>query len=586
MQKYLSTTWRLWKLLKPFHKDFYIQLSAIVLSQLASVFYIYVASKMLDSIVKTNFSIAFKLLLAYFIVKIVDTSIAFVSEKHSFKTIETAIQQYLQEYSFKKIFKLNPFQYNEDHSSIKLQVVTRGETSADEIVTRLTLEILPVFTQIVFSLVMVFTFSKSIFLICFSTLVIALFWSYKFTNYHRQFVKQNIDNWDKFQKVRTESYQHLYLIKLSSQVNKYLNKYLSKRYSIVEYHVFTWIKNITHAYRRRIFFTVSRNTSTFVLIYIAYLGKITVGGVYAVWQYTNNIYDQIQVITRAMRQLPLRFVELEKYLDIIDRVPSFDEQGKYKFRDGDIVFENVNFKYPKGESEVLSGLNFVVPQGKRVAFVGHSGSGKTTITRLLLRAYDYNNGSIKIGGIELKDINAEPLRQQIGYVEQHVDLFDDSIKNNILFGVDEKVLKSWEKKKEIDRKLQEVAKLARIDEFYHRLGEKKFDTEIGERGIKLSGGERQRIGIARAIIKEPQILVFDEATSALDTVNEKYIKEAIDNVSKGRTTIIIAHRLSTVQDSDIIFVMDKGRLAGEGTHDELMQSCDVYKDLVTHQELV
>ena len=265
------------------------------------------------------------------------------------------------------------------------------------------------------------------------------------------------------------------------------------------------------------------------------------------------------------------------------------------------TFENYGlrldqYELPELASLIDNNINIKIPQGSKVAFVGHSGSGKTTITRLLLRAYDYNNlnnkseegenySGIKINSVELKDIDAGDLRKHIGYVEQHVDLFDDTVKNNILFGVDEKVLKELEKEQVIDSKIEEISKLARIDEFYHRLGVRKFETEIGERSIKLSGGERQRIGIARAIIKNPSILIFDEATSSLDTVNEKYIKEAIDNVSKGRTTIIIAHRLSTIIDSDIIFVMDKGKVVANGTHLELLESSSHYQDLIQHQEL-
>jgi ATP-binding cassette subfamily B protein AbcA/BmrA len=174
-------------------------------------------------------------------------------------------------------------------------------------------------------------------------------------------------------------------------------------------------------------------------------------------------------------------------------------------------------------------------------------------------------------------MEAKHLREHIGYVEQHVDLLDDTVRENILFGVPDTSRKSAE------QKMEETAKHARIDQFYHRLGEKKFDTVVGERGIKLSGGERQRIGIARAIIKDPEILIFDEATSSLDTENEKYVMDAIADVSKGKTTIIIAHRLSTVRDADKIIVMDKGRVVGEGTHEELMRSNDMYKNLVAHQ---
>lgn len=599
MQKYTQTTWRLWKLLKPFHKDFYIQLFFIIFMQAVGVGLIFLTSKLLDSIVNKNFQIAFTILAVFFIVKIIEHTVAYFSERHAFSTIQTRIQQHLQEFSFAKIFTLNPNQFQEDHSAIKLQVINRGEQAADNIISDIVLEILPVVTQVVFSLIMIFFYSVSIFFICLFTLVFVSVWSYRFSNYHRPFIKQNMDNWDKFQKIRSEAFQHLYLIKIFSSINKFTKKYLQDRKVNLNYHFLTWLKRINHAYKRKLFFAVSRNASTLILVYISYLGQITIGGIYAVWQYLGNVYDQIFVIIRSMTHLPLRFVELEKYLEIIDKEPDFVEESDIKFVDGDIVFENLSFKYPKGKdnnsSNVLEDINITIPHGKKVAFVGASGSGKTTITRLLLRAYNYNNiqdknenksaGSIKINGVELKEIDAQSLRRGIGYVEQHVDLFDDTIKNNILFGVDEKVLHSWEKEKIVDHKLEEVAKLARIDEFYHRLGEQKFETHIGERGIKLSGGERQRIGIARAIIKNPSVLIFDEATSALDTVNEKYIKEAIDNVSKGRTTIIIAHRLSTVVDSDIIFVMNLGKVVASGTHTDLLESSEYYQELIKHQEL-
>jgi ATP-binding cassette subfamily B protein AbcA/BmrA len=158
-----------------------------------------------------------------------------------------------------------------------------------------------------------------------------------------------------------------------------------------------------------------------------------------------------------------------------------------------------------------------------------------------------------------------------------VDLLDDTIRENIMIAV-----KDRDRSHALER-LEEVAHLARIDQFYHRLGERKFDTFVGERGVKLSGGERQRVGIARAIIKDPEILIFDEATSSLDTENEAKVMEAINDVSKGKTTIIIAHRLSTVRDADKIIVMDKGKVVGEGTHSELLENNAVYQNLVAHQ---
>ncbi len=602
MQKYIQTTWRLWKLLKPFHKEFYIQLIYIIADQAVGVGITLIMAKTLDALIAKDISLLTYFIFLYPIISIIRNRIVYYQDTRSLRKMDQNILQFLQEFSFTKIFKLTPKQFAEDHSSIKLQVVDRGENAVSEIVSRLVLDLFPILTQITFSLIAISFYSKIIAAWCFFTVVIVVWWSNKFAEYHRPMLKKNMDNWDAYRKIRTEAFQHLSLIKIISVERKYLLKYLKDRSSLLSYYVEIWTISYRHGYRRGLFMVFSR-TLSFVFIVLFYLkGYFTIGSVYALWSWINDTYNQIQNIVRLIRQLPLRFVELDKYLEIIDKEPDFVEESNTKFIDGDIVFKNLSFKYPKGDSNVLENININIPYGKKVAFVGASGSGKTTITRLLLRAYDYDIGSIKINGVELKDIDAHSLRRSIGYVEQHVDLFDDTIKNNILLGVDEKVLHDLRKEKsektfidfngleknyenKLDEYVEEVAKLARIDEFYHRLGKDKFDTHIGERGIKLSGGERQRIGIARAIIKNPAILIFDEATSALDTVNEKYIKEAIDNVSKGRTTIIIAHRLSTVQNSDMIFVMEKGEIVGAGTHTELLENNKYYQGLIQHQEL-
>ena len=598
MQKYLITTWRLWKLLKPFHKDFYIQLISTIFQQAIGVLMVFIISKILDKIVNKDFNLAYYFIFSWLVIQGVLIIMSYFSDKHAQDNLDFRIQQHLEEYSFKNIFKLNPSQYAEDHSAIKLQVVNRGESAVQNIVTSFILSIFPTFTQIIFSLAAISFYSVTIAAWCAGTLMLVILWSGYFARYHRPFIKKDMDNWDTQRKIRSEIFQHLLLVKNLAVEKVYLKKYLKNREVFIDYKIFTWTKSVSHAHKRWFLFSVSKTGSTILIIFLASLGNLTIGAIYAIWMWINDAYNNIFSVIKALRQIPLRFVELDKYLEIIDKEPDFQEESDTKFVDGDIVFKNLSFKYPKSESDVLSNINIKIPKGSKVAFVGHSGSGKTTITRLLLRAYDYNNlnnkseeksennySGIKINNIELKDIDAGDLRKHIGYVEQHVDLFDDTVKNNILFGVDEKILKEWEKEQAIDSKVEEISKLARIDEFYHRLGVQKFETEIGERGIKLSGGERQRIGIARAIIKNPSILIFDEATSSLDTVNEKYIKEAIDNVSKGRTTIIIAHRLSTIIDSDIIFVMDKGQVVASGTHVELLENSTHYQDLIQHQEL-
>ena len=578
MQKYFSLTFRLWKLLKSFHKEFYIQLFSIIIQQLIGVGTVLVAAKMLDALISKDIHLIPWLIAIFFIANLVRNRIGYYTDIHSLKKIDNAVQQFLEEYSFKKIFKLNVSQYAEDHSAIKLQVINRGESAVEQIISNVVLSILPAFSQIIISIAAVAFYSKILALWCFITVAIIIFWSNRFAKFHRPYVKQHVENWDNQKKVRAEAFQHLTLIKVLAAEPHYLKKYLANRFSILEYSTFTWGMNIRHVYSRDIFMIVSRVISTIIILGLAVKNLITVGAVYALWSWINDVFNTIRTLIQSIRQLPLRYIELEKYLEIIDKEALFDESGKKGIPlNSDIVFSNLSFSYPHGQHPVFENISFTIPEKKVTAFVGSSGSGKSTIVKLLLRIYDYKDGSIKIGGTELHDLDAAFLREHTGYVEQHVELFDDTLQENILLGVKDYT------RKLAQNNLETIAHMSRIDQFYHRLGEKKFDTVVGERGIKLSGGERQRVGIARAIIKNPEILIFDEATSSLDSENEAKVMEAINDVSKGKTTIIIAHRLSTIRDADKIIVMDKGAIVGEGTHQELMETSPVYQNLVSRQ---
>ncbi len=408
-------------------------------------------------------------------------------------------------------------------------------------------------------------------------MTILFLWSYLFTNYHHPFVKKNRDNWVLQWKIRTEVFTHLSLVKYFGRENFFIKKYISDRMNIVDHHLKTQILSINHRTKKNIFIEFAEMGSLGVATYFFLIGRFEIGTIYLVLNLNSRMYWQIASLQSTFRNIPSDFLDVEKYLEIIEKKPAFEETGLTSIPTGDIKFTNLKFKYPYGDGNIFDDLSLTIPEGKVTAFVGTSGSGKSTIIKLIMRAYDYTTGSVSLGGVELNTLDAKSLRHHIGYVEQHVELFDNTIKENILFGVDDGARKAAEDN------LDDIAKKARISQFYHRLGEAKFDTIVGERGIKLSGGERQRVGIARAIIKNPQILIFDEATSALDSENEKYIHDAIEEVSKGKTTIIIAHRLSTVRDADKIIVMDRGKVVAEGTHQELMKTSTHYQTLVAHQ---
>jgi ABC-type multidrug transport system fused ATPase/permease subunit len=577
MQKYLQLLTRLWKLLSPFHKDFYLQLVSTILQQGIYIYTIYLTAQVLQSIVTGNTTQGFYYTLYGLACALIRVAISYVTEIHAQNNIDFAIQQHLEEYSFKKIFKLTISQYTEDHSAVKEQVINRGENAIESIISTLVLNVIPTVTQILFALIAIAFYSKAIAFWTLFTLIVAIYWSNYFANHHRPFIKKDINNWDTQKKIRSESFQHLGLIRTLGAEKFYLKKYLHNRQSFLDYKKYVWNMSIAHGNKRFSFFTLSRAISSLGILYLASFGSITAGAIYAIWSYIGEANGQIFTVIKALRQMPLRFTELEKYISIVDKEPSFNEEGSESPLSGDIVFKDISFSYPHGNTSLFKNVSLIIPSGQKTAFVGSSGSGKSTIIKLLLRSYDYKEGSITIGGNELSTIDATYLRNNLGYVEQHVELFDETIKENILMGVDSSTRKKYEEN------LEEVAQQTRITEFYHRLGEAKFETYIGERGVKLSGGERQRIGIARAIIKNPDILIFDEATSALDTENEAKVMEAINEVSQGKTTIIIAHRLSTVRDADKIIVMHKGSVVGDGTHDTLMQTNTFYQNLVMRQ---
>ena len=235
-----------------------------------------------------------------------------------------------------------------------------------------------------------------------------------------------------------------------------------------------------------------------------------------------------------------------------------------------ISYNNVRFRYQ--DAWVIDGVNISIPCGKTVALVGQSGSGKTTIADLLPRFYDVNEGSITIDGVDIRNFSVSQLRSLMGNVNQEAILFNDSFFNNIAFGVE-------------NATLEQVEQAARIANAYDFImaSEHGFDTNIGDRGCKLSGGQRRRISIARAILKNPPILILDEATSALDTESEHLVQEALDKLMHGRTTLVIAHRLSTIKNADLIYVMHDGKVVEQGRHDQLMALGGNYKHLVDMQ---
>ena len=312
-------------------------------------------------------------------------------------------------------------------------------------------------------------------------------------------------------------------------------------------------------------------------VYLIFLGKIDVIDLLAFTLYVNFILRPIERLIHFTEQFQQGTAAFERFIEIMDIEPDITDKKNAKSLTnvkGEIEISDLTFKYSSSEDWVLQDIDMKVPAGETIALVGESGAGKSTIASLIPRFYEAQKGSISIDGNDIMDLTQESLRKNIGIVQQNVFLFDTSIRENIIYGNPNA---NYEE-------VIEAARKANILDFIENLPD-GFETLTGERGVKLSGGQKQRISIARAFLKNPPILIFDEATSSLDTESEAYIQKAMEELSQNRTTVIIAHRLSTVRNADLLYVINKGKIVEQGTHDELMANKDYYHNLYTKNML-
>ncbi|MBW5470771.1 ATP-binding cassette domain-containing protein [Brevibacillus formosus] len=349
-------------------------------------------------------------------------------------------------------------------------------------------------------------------------------------------------------------------------------------------------KALAHTrWNARTFAVVNTVTDIAPLLVIAYAGYQVIGGgmsvgtLVAFYAYLERLYTPLRrlvnsstVLTQAIASMDRMFEFIDESYDIVDKPNAGElpvDPATKRIR-GEIRFENVSFRYREEGPLVLNNVNLSISSGETVAIVGMSGGGKSSLISLLPRFWDVTEGKITIDGIDIRDVKQQNLRHHIGMVQQDNILFSESAKVNILMGNPDAD----------DNAVQEAAKAANAHDFISELPN-GYHTELGERGVKLSGGQKQRIAIARVFLRDPGILILDEATSALDLESEHTIQESLSRLAKGRTTLIVAHRLSTITHADKIIVMKEGQIVEEGTHEQLLERKGVYYGLWSVQDL-
>jgi ABC-type transport system involved in Fe-S cluster assembly fused permease/ATPase subunit len=455
------------------------------------------------------------------------------------------------------------------------RVLERGRNGIEELVRLIILQVAPTIVELVLVFgVLIFVFDWRYATVAAVTVVVFMAYTYRATEW-RISIRRRMNESDTDANAKAvDSLLNYETVKYFGAEHREAERYdrSMERYEKAAISTYTSLA-VLNAGQAAIF-TAGLTAIMILAVMDVSAGTRTVGDFVMVNAMLIQLYIPLNFLGMLYREIKQAITDIEIMFGILARDAEIEDSPGAEplvVSAGNIRFEDVRFSYDK-EREILKGVSFEVPAGKTVAVVGPSGAGKSTISRLIFRFYDISSGRILIDGQDIRDVTQESLRAAIGMVPQDTVLFNDTIRYNIRYG-------RWDA---TDREVEEAASQAQIDDFI-RASPHGYETEVGERGLKLSGGEKQRVAIARTILKGPPILLLDEATSALDSHTEMEIQDALDRASRGRTTLVIAHRLSTVVDADEILVLDQGRVVERGTHLQLLARGGLYASMWNRQ---
>ena len=455
------------------------------------------------------------------------------------------------------------------------RVLERGRTGIEVIVRMVILQLIPTIVEVsLLMAVLLWQFDWRYVLVTAITVVVYMYYTYIATEWRIEIRRKMNDSDTEANTKAIDSLLNYETVKYFGSEEREATRYdrSMQRYEQTSVKSYTSLAVLNTG--QAAIFTAGLTATMMMCALGVRSGHNTVGDFVMINAMMIQLYQPLNFMGMVYREIKQAIIDIEKMFNVLARNPEIrDAPGARSLvvTSGNLRFEDVRFSYDP-ERQILKGLSFEVPAVKTVAIVGPSGAGKSTISRLLFRLYDVSGGRILIDGQDIRNVTQASLRASIGMVPQDTVLFNDTIRYNIRYG-------RWDAN---DAEVEEAAQLAQIDAFI-RMAPMGYETQVGERGLKLSGGEKQRVAIARTVLKAPPILVLDEATSALDSHTEHEIQEALDRVSRNRTSLVIAHRLSTVVDADEIIVLDQGRIAERGTHGGLLVTGGLYASMWNRQ---
>ncbi len=571
---------KLWELLAESRRLMLVILGLTILAAAFDLLKPYIVKLLVDSLInfkKEDLSALLMLIVLFFASDQFRSVISYFNNLRILQ-LSVDIEYYLALKAQNKLMFL-PLGYHEtENTGNKIVKIERGINRIMSLMENIFWEVVPIFIQIIFSISALFVADYRLGLSLLILVPIFLYLTKKTNERMRPYRKEMYKQYEEASGKMTQGIININAVQSFVQENQELHGFEKIKQKIKTNELFQWSKVMKSALGRNILTSFGNTAILLIGVYLVYQGEISVGTLVFAFTMSVNSYNALFRLSRFYDRMEEGKEGVKRLIDLFVTESDLKNKENAIVPEnilGNLEFKGVSFNYNNTDKAALNNINIKIPAGQTVALVGPSGSGKTTIARLIYRHYDPISGEVLLDGIDLRDYDLYGFRKFLAIVPQEVEIFDVSVFENIAYAKPGATLDE----------VEAAAKIANAHEFIVKL-DQGYDTLVGERGIKLSGGQRQRLGIARALLADPKVLIFDEATSSLDSQSEALIQGAMDKISQNRTTIIIAHRLSTIKKADKIIVLEEGKVVEEGSHQELSHlEGGLYNKLLKLQEL-